>query len=57
VGDRLEDSQKACPANGKKLAEPSTDPAVIEAAALAVLGKFTTRRAVRLVGARVEYAG
>jgi DNA polymerase-4 len=38
------------------LTEPTDDAAVIEAAALEVLGRFTTRRAVRLVGVRAEFA-
>jgi DNA polymerase-4 len=34
---------------------PTSDAAVIEAGALAALDKFTTRRAVRLVGVRAEF--
>jgi DNA polymerase-4 len=37
------------------LAEPTDDTAVIEAAALDVLDRFTTRRPVRLVGVRAEF--
>lgn len=37
------------------LAEPTADPALIEAAALDVLGRFTPGRAVRLVGVRAEF--
>jgi DNA polymerase-4 len=37
------------------LAEPTTDPAVIEAAALELLGRFSRRRPVRLVGVRAVF--
>jgi DNA polymerase-4 len=37
------------------LAEPTSDPAVIEAAALELLSRFTRRRPVRLVGVRVVF--
>jgi DNA polymerase IV len=37
------------------LPEPTDDTAVIEAAALDVLDRFTTRRPVRLVGVRAEF--
>ena len=39
------------------LAEPTADVAAIEAAALDLLERFTTRRPVRLVGVRAEFAG
>ena len=38
------------------LAAPTADVAAIEAAALDLLERFTTRRAVRLVGVRAEFA-
>ena len=38
------------------LAGPTADGAAIEAAALDLLERFTTRRAVRLVGVRAEFA-
>jgi len=41
---------------GRALAEPTTDPAAIEAAALTALGRFTSRRPVRLLGVRAEFA-
>jgi len=37
-----------------KLAEPTTDPALVERAALVVLGRFELARPVRLLGVRVE---
>ena len=37
-----------------KLAEPTTDPAVVERAALVVLDRFELARPVRLLGVRVE---
>jgi len=42
--------------HGVPLAEPASDPEVIEAAALAALGAFTDRRPVRLLGVRAEFA-
>jgi DNA polymerase-4 len=42
--------------HGVPLAEPSSDLAVIEQAALAALEKFTDRRPVRLLGVRAEFA-
>jgi nucleotidyltransferase/DNA polymerase involved in DNA repair len=42
---------------GQALAEPTMDAAAIEAAALAALGRFTSRRPVRLLGVRAEFAG
>jgi nucleotidyltransferase/DNA polymerase involved in DNA repair len=41
--------------HGVTLAVPSSDPAVIEAAALSALGRFTGRRPVRLLGVRAEF--
>src|SRR5450755_4558093 len=41
---------------GQALAEPTMDPAGIEAGALAALGRFTSRRPVRLLGVRAEFA-
>jgi DNA polymerase-4 len=41
--------------HGCPLAEPTTDPAPIEQAALAALDRFTGRRAVRLLGVRAEF--
>ena len=38
------------------LPEPTSDPAALEAAALAVLERFTPGRPVRLVGVRAEFA-
>jgi DNA polymerase-4 len=38
------------------LNEPTGDLAALELAALAALEKFTTRRAVRLLGVRAEFA-
>jgi nucleotidyltransferase/DNA polymerase involved in DNA repair len=40
---------------GHALAEPTMDPAVIEAGALAALGRFTEREPVRLLGVRAEF--
>jgi nucleotidyltransferase/DNA polymerase involved in DNA repair len=40
---------------GHALAEPTMDPAVIEAAALAALDRFTERKPVRLLGVRAEF--
>jgi DNA polymerase-4 len=37
------------------LPEPTLDPDVLAAAAAAVLDRFPTRRAVRLVGVRAEF--
>ena len=37
------------------LPAPTTDPATFEAAALEVLDRFTSRRAVRLLGVRAEF--
>jgi DNA polymerase-4 len=42
--------------HGVTLAEPTTDAAVIEAAALDMLERFTSQRPVRLVGVRAEFA-
>jgi nucleotidyltransferase/DNA polymerase involved in DNA repair len=42
--------------HGQKLAEPTSDGAVIGEAALAALDKFTGRRPVRLLGVRAEFA-
>jgi DNA polymerase-4 len=41
--------------HGVTLAAPSSDAAVIEAAALAALGRFAGRRPVRLLGVRAEF--
>lgn len=41
--------------HGRKLAEPATDPAVIERAALAALDRFPGGRPVRLLGVRAEF--
>lgn len=41
--------------HGVALAAPATDPAVIEAAALMALDRFTGRRPVRLLGVRAEF--
>ena len=41
---------------GLALAEPTQDPAAIEAAALAALDRFTRRTPVRLLGVRAEFA-
>ena len=41
--------------HGMTLAEPTTDPATIEAAALELLDRFTRRRPVRLVGVRAVF--
>jgi DNA polymerase-4 len=38
------------------LAEPTSDPATIEATALDLLDRFTARRPVRLVGVRADFA-
>ena len=40
----------------KKLPAATQDPAVVAEAALVALDRFTTRRAVRLLGVRVEFA-
>jgi nucleotidyltransferase/DNA polymerase involved in DNA repair len=40
----------------RSLTEPTTESAAIERAALDALGRFTTRRPVRLLGVRVEFA-
>ena len=40
----------------RKLAAATTDPDVVAAAALVALDRFTSRRAVRLLGVRVEFA-
>jgi len=40
--------------HGKKLEEPTLDPALIEQAALAALDRFEDRRPVRLIGIRTE---
>jgi DNA polymerase-4 len=37
------------------LASPSSEPTVIEEAALSALERFTGRRAVRLLGVRAEF--
>ena len=42
--------------HGVPLAEPTSDQAAIEQAALAALEKFTDRRPVRLLGVRAEFA-
>jgi nucleotidyltransferase/DNA polymerase involved in DNA repair len=42
--------------HGRALAEPTGDPAVIEAAALDALDGFTRRDPVRLLGVRAEFA-
>jgi DNA polymerase-4 len=42
--------------HGQPLASPTTDTAAIEAAALAALDRFTSRRAVGLLGVRAEFA-
>ncbi len=42
--------------HGVTLEAPSTDPAVIEEAALSALERFTGRRPVRLLGVRAEFA-
>jgi DNA polymerase-4 len=42
--------------HGHPLGEPTTDPAPIEQAALAALGQFSGRRAVRLLGVRAEFS-
>jgi DNA polymerase-4 len=42
---------------GQALTEPTNDIASLEQAALAALERFTTRRAVRLLGVRAEFAG
>ena len=42
--------------HGQPLAEPTTAPAPIERAALAALGQFSGRRAVRLLGVRAEFS-
>jgi DNA polymerase-4 len=42
--------------HGAPLAEPSVDPAAIEAAALQALGRFELDRPVRLLGVRAEFA-
>jgi DNA polymerase IV len=41
--------------HGRKLPAATSDSAVIEQAALAVLGQFTSHRPVRLVGVRAEF--
>jgi DNA polymerase-4 len=41
--------------HGRPLAEPTVDPAVIRAAALAALDRFTGRRPVRLLGVRAQF--
>ncbi len=41
---------------GRKLAEPTADPATIESAALAALDGFTRHDPVRLLGVRAEFA-
>ncbi|HEY3905340.1 MAG TPA: DNA polymerase IV [Streptosporangiaceae bacterium] len=41
--------------HGRALAEPTQDPAAIEAAALAALDAFTRRDPVRLLGVRAEF--
>lgn len=40
----------------RSLTEPATESAAIERAAVEALGRFTTRRPVRLLGVRVEFA-
>jgi DNA polymerase IV len=42
--------------HGRGLAEPTGDPGLIEAAALAALDKFTRQDPVRLLGVRAEFA-
>jgi DNA polymerase-4 len=42
--------------HGAPLAEPTVDPAAIEAAALQALGRFELDRPVRLLGVRAEFA-
>jgi nucleotidyltransferase/DNA polymerase involved in DNA repair len=42
--------------HGRALAEPTSDPAAIEAAALAALDGFTRKDPVRLLGVRAEFA-
>ncbi len=42
--------------HGVPLAEPASDPEIIEHAAMAALGQFTDRRPVRLLGVRAEFA-
>jgi len=42
--------------HGHHLAAPTSDPAVIEQAALAALARFTEGRPVRLLGVRAEFA-
>jgi DNA polymerase-4 len=42
--------------HGHPLPGPTGDPAAIEQAALAALGRFTKRRPVRLLGVRAEFA-
>jgi nucleotidyltransferase/DNA polymerase involved in DNA repair len=42
--------------HGQPLAEPTADPLLIEAAALAALDDFTRRDPVRLLGVRAEFA-
>jgi nucleotidyltransferase/DNA polymerase involved in DNA repair len=42
--------------HGRALAEPTGDPAAIEAAALAALDDFTRKDPVRLLGVRAEFA-
>ncbi len=42
--------------HGRALAEPTRDPAAIEAAALAALDDFTRKDPVRLLGVRAEFA-
>jgi DNA polymerase-4 len=40
----------------RTLSEPATDTSAIEQAALEALDRFTTRRPVRLLGVRAEFA-
>jgi nucleotidyltransferase/DNA polymerase involved in DNA repair len=42
--------------HGQALAEPTSEPELIEAAALAALDRFTRRDPVRLLGVRAEFA-
>ena len=42
--------------HGRGLAEPTGDPDLIEAAALAALDDFTRQDPVRLLGVRAEFA-
>lgn len=42
--------------HGSSLAAPSSEPAAVEAAALAAFDRFLERRPVRLVGVRVEFS-